>query len=154
MNTPHSTVMRLIIGLGGLALLAAMAIDVVAVIGRHTGIPLLGSIELVQVLVAIAGAMALILATLHNTHAKVRLLLARLPATTRAHMLRLANLLTAVFLAALMLGSIWILRELWSSHEESELWRLPYRPLRLLVVITLATTTLLVLRKAWQGEQP
>lgn len=154
MNTPQSAVYRAIIGLGGVALLAAMAIDVIAVIGRHTGIPLLGSIELVQVLVAIAGAMALVIATLHGSHAKVHLLLARLPETIRAAVLRVAHALTAVFLCALTLGSLWIMRELWNSHEESELWRLPYRPLRLLVVITLVATTLVVLRKALQGERP
>ena len=154
MSTPQSLVFRAIIGLGGVALLAAMVIDVVAVIGRHTGVPLLGSIELVQVLVAIAGAMAVVIATVHKSHAKVHLLLARLPETVRVHALRLANVLTALFLFALTLGSLWIMRELWGSHEESELWRLPYRPLRLLVVITLAATTLLLLRQAWRGERP
>ena len=54
-------------------------------------------------------------------------------------------------LLALACGSAWILRELWSSHEETELWLLPYRPLRLMVVLVLFTTTGLVLRKVWQG---
>ena len=36
------------IWLGGIALLAATAIDTLAVIGRHLGIPVTGSIELMQ----------------------------------------------------------------------------------------------------------
>jgi TRAP-type C4-dicarboxylate transport system permease small subunit len=154
MNNAGGLVYRAIVGVGALALLAAMAIDVIAVAGRHTGIPLLGSIEVVQVMVGIAGAMALLISTLQNSHAKVRLLLVRLSDTHRNNALRCGYALTALFFLALTLGSGWILAEMWNSHEESELWHLPYRPLRLLVVVTLAFTTLLMLRKAWQGEQP
>jgi TRAP-type C4-dicarboxylate transport system permease small subunit len=151
MNTPHSNFYRALVIIGGTALVAAMGIDVLAVLGRHTGIPLLGSIELVQVLVAIAGAMALILATLNDRHAVVRIVLARLSGTTATLVKRIDSFAMAVFFLALACGSAWILRELWSSHEETELWLLPYRPLRLMVVLVLFTTTGLVLRKVWQG---
>lgn len=153
MKPEHSLIYRLIVGLGGLALLAAMAFDVIAVLGRYTGIPLLGSIELVQVMVGIAGAMALLITTLRGSHARVRLVLARLQASTRAWVLRLDDVLSAVFFVALAIGSVWIMVEMWHSHEESELWRLPYRPLRVLVVLTLIATTVTVLRSAWRGER-
>ena len=154
MNNTTGLAYRAIVAIGGGALLAAMAIDVIAVAGRHTGIPLLGSIEVVQVMVAIAGAMALLIATLQNSHAKVRLLLVRLADTQRNQVLRFGYALTALFFLALTIGAGWILAEMWHSHEESELWQLPYRPLRLLVVFALAFTTVLMLRKAWQGERP
>lgn len=154
MKTSSSLVYRSIILVGGFALLLAMMIDVVAVIGRYLGTPLLGSIELVQVLVGIAGAMALLVATLQNSHARVRLLLARMTDAPRDLLLRFDAVLTALFFLALAIGSAWILRDMWLSHEESELWRLPYRPLRLLVVVTLLVTTVLMLRKAQQGDKP
>lgn len=153
MKTPHSNAYRLLVIVGGVALLGAMAIDMLAVLGRHTGIPLLGSIELVQVMVAIAGAMALMIATLNDRHAVVRIVLARLSGATAVLVKRIDALGMALFLLLLTAGSAWILRELWSSHEETEMWLLPYRPLRLLVVLTLVTTTGLVLRKAWQGGE-
>lgn len=151
MKTPHSPFYRALVIIGGTALVAAMGIDVLAVAGRASGIPLLGSIELVQVLVAIAGAMALILATLNDRHAVVRIVLARLSGSTASLVKRIDSLAMALFFLALACGSAWILRELWSSHEETELWLLPYRPLRLLVVLALFATTGLVLRKAIQG---
>ena len=87
------------------------------------------------------GAMALLIATLQNSHARVRLVLARLPDGPRDILLRFDYALTALFFLALTIGSAWILREMWASHEESELWRVPYRPLRLLVVVTLLIQT-------------
>jgi TRAP-type C4-dicarboxylate transport system permease small subunit len=154
MKASSPRMVRGIVLLGGAALLGAMAIDVVAVIGRHTGIPLLGSIELVQVLVAVAGAMALLIACLHDSHARVRLLLVRLAAAPRRRLLQIDDVLMAMFLLALAAGSGWILYELWGSHEETELWRLPYRPLRLLVVLTLLVAAGLMLRRLAGGERP
>ena len=55
MKAPHSRAYSLVVIVGGSALLGAMGIDFLAVIGRQTGTPLLGSIELVQLLVGISG---------------------------------------------------------------------------------------------------
>lgn len=151
MNKPDSLFPRILVIVGGTALVLAMAIDVLAVLGRHTGIPLLGSIELVQMLVAIASAMAVIVATLHGRHAVVRVVLARLSGAAATLVARIDAVAMALFVFALAAGSAWIMVEMWGSHEESELWQLPYRPLRLLVVVSLLATTALVLRKAWQG---
>jgi TRAP-type transport system small permease protein len=153
MKTQHSLIYRAIVGIGGFALLAAMGLDVIAVLGRYTGIPLLGSIELVQVMIAVAGAVALLITTLQGGHARVRLVLARLQASTQAWVSRVDDLLTAVFFLVLAIGCAWIMLEMWNSHEESELWRLPYRPLRVLVVTTLFATTLIVVCKAWRGDR-
>lgn len=139
-----------VVTLGGCALLGATAVDTLAVIGRHSGIPLLGSIELVQVLVGVSGATALLVATLRDSHAVVRLLLANVPAHVAALMQRINAVAATLFFAALTAGSAWILREMWGSHEETELLRLPLVPLRLLIVIALGLTTILFLRKALQ----
>jgi TRAP-type C4-dicarboxylate transport system permease small subunit len=139
---------QFVVILGGGALVAAMAVDFLAVIGRQTGTPLLGSIELVQVLVGIAGAMALLVATLHDSHATVRLLLANMSARRAALLQRVNALAAALFFVALTAGSAWILRDMWNSHEETELLRLPLWPLRVLIVAALALTAVLFLRKA------
>lgn len=147
---PVSRAYAFVVILGGVALLGATAIDSLAVIGRHSGIPLLGSIELVQVLVGVSGATALLVATLRDSHAVVRLLLANIPAHHAALLQRINAFAATVFFAALTAGSAWIMREMWGSHEETELLQLPLAPLRLLIVIALGVTTLLFLRKALQ----
>jgi TRAP-type transport system small permease protein len=138
--------------IGGGALMAAMAIDTLAVIGRHTGIPLLGSIELVQVLVGIAGAVSVVVATLNNSHAVVRILISRLGADSALLLRRLNTAISALLFVALAAGSVWIVTELWHSQEESELWRLPYQPLRLLISGAMVVTAALFARAAWRGE--
>jgi TRAP-type C4-dicarboxylate transport system permease small subunit len=154
MKQVHSRAYQLCVIVGGGALLGAMAVDFIAVIGRQTGTPLLGSIELVQVLVGVSGAMALLVATLRDSHAVVRLLLANIQARHAARLQRVNVLAAALFFAALTVGSAWILREMWGQHEETELLRLPLWPLRLLIVVALLVTTILFLRKSWQENRP
>lgn len=146
----HSRIYQLVVILGGGALLGAMATDFIAVIGRQTGTPLLGSIELVQVLVGISGATALLVATLRDSHAVVRLLLANIDPRHAARLQRINAFVSALLFFALTAGSAWILLELRNAHEETELLRLPLWPLRLLIVIALLATSLLFLRKTWQ----
>lgn len=154
MKAPHSAGYRVVVIVGGCALIGAMAVDFVAVIGRQTGVPLLGSIELVQVLVGIAGVTSLIVATLHDSHAVVRLLLANIAPHFAAALQRVNAACGAVFFLCLAAGSAWILRDMWHSHEETELLQLPLVPLRLLIVATMLVTSALFLRKAWQGTAP
>ncbi|MEY4640481.1 MAG: hypothetical protein RLZZ227_475 [Pseudomonadota bacterium] len=144
---------RACVVLGGGALLAAAAVDFFAIIGRHSGIPLLGSIELVQVLVGIAGTVALVAATLHRNHARVRVLSDRVDAGTAGLLYRFNALCGAAFFLALAAGSAWLAHDLWSAQEASELWQLPYRPLRIAGVAGLLGITLLSLRQAWQGRE-
>jgi TRAP-type C4-dicarboxylate transport system permease small subunit len=139
---------------GGFALLGAMFTDFLAVIGRHTGMPLLGSIELVQMFVGVSGAMALVVATLRDSHAVVRLVLANVSARTAALMQRVNSAGAVLFFLALTAGSAWIAREMWGGFEETELLLLPLAPLRLLIVATLLVTTLLFARKVLTGGTP
>jgi TRAP-type transport system small permease protein len=144
---------RGLILLGGGALFLAAAVDFFAVTGRHVGIPLLGSIELVQLLVGISGTVAMVAASLHGTHARVRLLLDRLSGSVASYMYRINALCGALFFLALSIGSAWLAWDLWSGHEETELWHLPYRPLRVVGVIGLLCVLLLFLRQIWRGPQ-
>ncbi len=151
-QVPASRNSAALVLIGGGALLTAMMIDTLAVIGRHTGIPLLGSIELVQVLVGVAGAMSIVAATLHGSHAVVRILTSRLSAGSALPLRRLNLAASALFFVALAAGSLWVGSELWHSQEESELWQVPYKPLRLLISSAMVATAALFVRAAWRGE--
>ncbi len=70
MSARPSRTHAVLVIVGGGALLAAMAIDGLAVIGRHVGWPLLGSIEAVQAAVLVSGCVALLVATRARRHAR------------------------------------------------------------------------------------
>ena len=140
-------VRRGLVWFGGAGLLLAMLTDTVAMLGRHLRLPLIGSIEIVQCAVLVAASASLVLATQHRSHARVHLLLDRLspPALQRAE--RLHALAGALFAMAVLVGSVWITADLWGGHEESELLRIPYRPLRLIVVLMLTGLVIINLRR-------
>jgi TRAP-type C4-dicarboxylate transport system permease small subunit len=129
--------------LGGSALLFAMGADAVAVLGRHLGIPLLGSIEMVQAAMLVASSMAVIAATLAEKHAVVHLLVGRLRPATQSKLARLHSFLCFVFFAALTYGSVWIALDLRGGHEESELLRIPYAPLRIICILAMLAVALI-----------
>jgi TRAP-type C4-dicarboxylate transport system permease small subunit len=138
----------MLIWTGGAALLAATAVDTVAVVGRQVGMPLRGSIELIQAAVLIAGTVALICATLADRHARVRLIVDRLRPRAGNVAERSSDLLTALFLLSLLAGSAWLAVELWSSHERSEIVGVPWRWLRFLANLGLAAAIVLVFMHA------
>jgi TRAP-type transport system small permease protein len=154
MNAPPSRAGRVLVFAGGVALLAAMVVDALAVLGRHVGLPLLGSIELVQAAVLLSGSVSLLMATLGATHARVHLLVDRLPAPVRAVLTRLGLGLGALLFAALLVASSWIARDLWNGHEESELLGLAYRPLRVFIVVATASVALTFLAQALSRRRP
>lgn len=123
----------LLVWIGGGALLVAMVADTLAMLGRAFDVPLLGAIEIVQAAVLVAASGALLVAALDDAHARVHLVLRRVPEAARRALERLHALAAVAFYAALLAGSVWIAADLWLGHEESELLRIPYRPLRLIV---------------------
>ena len=149
----QSRIYRWLVILGGVALMAAMGVDVLAVIGRATRMPLLGSIEIVQYVVGISGATGLVVATMNRRHAKVMIVFNRLKGNARQAVGLVNGLCCALFFLALCAGSVWLLVDLWSSFEESEFWRLPYRPLRLFTVLATLAVVGLFLKQAWPGKQ-
>jgi TRAP-type C4-dicarboxylate transport system permease small subunit len=126
-----------LIWVAGGALLVAMVVDTLAMFGRSLHWPLLGAIELVQAAVLFGSAGALLLATLEHAHARVHLLLDRLPPGWQLLLSRLHALFALLLYAGLLVGAAWIMLDLWNGHEESELLRIPYRPLRLALVLVL-----------------
>jgi TRAP-type C4-dicarboxylate transport system permease small subunit len=138
----------LLVVVAGGALLVAVAVDALAMIGRQVRIPLLGSIEIVQAAIVIASAGALIIATLDAAHARVNLLLDRVPARWRERLEQLHAIAAAVLHAALLTGTVWIAADLWQGNEESELLHIPYRPLRVAAALSFAVLLVLSLSSA------
>ena len=133
--------------IGGLALLAATLTDTVAVIGRHVGLPLAGSIELMQAAILVSAAVGLVVATAERTHARVRLVVDRLTASWRGAADRFSDLLTLLFVLALLVGSGWIAVDLWAGHEQSELLGVPWALLRLVANVCLLAVCAILVRQ-------
>ena len=122
---------------GGTALLLAVATDGLAVVGRHVGHPVLGSIEIVQATVLIASAAALVISTLARRHAVVHLLVNRLEPRRKARIERIGQICGTILFLLFLVGSAWIAFDMWDGHEESELLRIPFAPLRMIELAAL-----------------
>ena len=138
---------RGLVWVAGGALLVAMATDTIAMLGRHLRMPLLGSIEIVQAAVLVASSGALLLATALDAHARVHLLQRRLTPRVRLGFERFSLVVAIALVLALLAGSLWITVDLWRGHEESELLRIPWRPLRVIVLLLLAGLLGILLRR-------
>lgn len=141
---------RWLVLIGGGALLLAMAADFIAVIGRHTGMPLLGSIELVQASVLVSACVAMVVATLARCHAVVHLLVDRTAPPLRTWLIRANRLFSALMFLALFAGSLWIAADMWGGHEESEILRIPFAPLHLVAILSCLGVAGLFLRQAFE----
>jgi len=148
---PVSKAGRWLFYLGAAALLFAMAVETIAVLGRHIGVPLWGSIELVQAGILVASSIAILSATLANSHARVRILTDRVAGSFRVWLRRVQALFCALFFCALTVGSIWIFLDLRKGHEESEVLHIPYAPLRVLCIVVVLGITLIFLRRMKKG---
>ncbi|MEY2853554.1 MAG: hypothetical protein RL030_686 [Pseudomonadota bacterium] len=153
MNT-REALYRGLVWIAGGALLVAMATDTIAMLGRHLRMPLLGSIEIVQAAVLVASSGALLLATALDAHARVHLLQRRFAAQSRLGFERF-NLVVAIGLVILLLaGSLWITVDLWQGHEESELLHIPWKPLRVIVLLLLVGLLGILLRRLGARKPP
>ena len=122
----------------GGALLVAVAVDTLAMMGRQVRIPLVGSIEIVEAAVLVAAAGGLVVATVGGVHARVSLFFDRAPPELRSAMQRFHAVAACLLFTALLAGTVWIAADLWAGHEESELLRIPYKPLRIVAALSLA----------------
>jgi TRAP-type C4-dicarboxylate transport system permease small subunit len=143
---------KILFFIGSFALLFAMAVDTIAVLGRHVGMPLWGSIELVQAAILIASSTAILSATLAKKHARVRILVDRLEGRSLAWLQRIQAAFCVLFFCALAAGSIWIFLDLRGGYEESELLHIPYAPLRIFCIVSILGVILNFLKRT--GEAP
>jgi len=139
---------------GGLALLGAMATDFIAVIGRHTGLSLFGAIEIVQALVLVSGAIAIVIATVERSHAVVHLLIDRLAPRAQRLFGRINGLFSILFFLAAAGGSAVIAADMIGAHEESELLGIPMMPLRIVCTLCIGACAALFLRDLAGRSRP
>lgn len=137
------------IGAGGLVL--AMAVEALAVLGRHAGIPLLGALEIIQACILLMASAAMLSATLNKGHATVTLLTARVGDRTRSFLHAFAHLLSALFFIGLSSGVLWLAAESWHDYEQSELLHIPFRPLRIVSLVAAVAIALVFLRDMWRS---
>jgi TRAP-type transport system small permease protein len=134
------------LGAGGL--LVAMSIEAIAVTGRQIGVPLLGALEIIQTAILVAASVAMLSATLADSHATVRLLVERLRPKTQTWLHRAALLISAAFFACLAFAAGWLTIESWGEFEHSEMLRIPYLPLRLIVFVTMTAIAVVLAYRA------
>lgn len=126
---------RLLLVTGSAGLLLAMATDAVAVLGRHTGFHLLGSIEAFQVAAVVALSSAVLLASLYDRHATVDLLVGRASDRVKFILAQTGRLTLIVTFALLAYGSIWVASDLWPTHEMTEMLGIPIAPFRIVWIL-------------------
>ena len=125
----------LYIGAAGLA--TAAAVDCVAVAGRWLSLPLHGALEIIQAAVLVTACASMLAATLADSHASVHLLTNRASPGLKVLLRRFAAITSTLLFIGLTVASIWLAREHWSGHEESELLHIPYRPLRIVSCLSM-----------------
>lgn len=135
-STRSSLVAKTAFLIGSAGLLIATTTNTLAVLGRHTGLTLLGSIEVVQAATVLLATAAMVLATRSDSHASIRFLTSRV-APPVAHRLRqLTALISLLFCLILLSGCLLVVVAIWNHHERSDLLHIPLRWLRLLLVVS------------------
>ena len=139
--------------LGAAALLFAMGVDTIAVLGRHIGLPLWGSIEMVQAAILVASSSAILSATLARKHVRVRILMDRLKGRSGIWLQRIQDVFSALFFCLLTAGSVWIFLDLRNGYEESEILHIPYAPLRIICMISILAVMVSFLRRIKNNKE-
>lgn len=152
-DRPPTPLRRLLLGLGSAALLLAMASDALAVLGRHTGFAVNGSIELFQVCAVIALSSAIVLATIDARHAAVDLLLGRVSDRGKARLRLVGALASAAAFGLITAGSVWVACDLWATHEMTEQLGIPLLGFRLFWIACCIAVTVFYLRALWRGRR-
>lgn len=139
--------------LGATALLFAMSVETIAVLGRHLDLPLWGSIEMVRAAILVASSSAILSATLARKHVRVRILMDRLKGRSGIWLQRIQDVFSALFFCVLTAGSIWIFLDLWNGNEESEVLHIPYAPLRIICIISMLLVMVSFLRRIKDNKE-
>lgn len=126
---------RVLLFAGAVGLLAAMATDALAVLGRHTGFALKGSIEIFQVCAVVAISAAILLATIADRHAHVDLITGLLSDRMQRVLDVAGRVATILAFSVLTVGSAWVAIELWPRHEITEALAIPLAGFRLFWVL-------------------
>jgi TRAP-type C4-dicarboxylate transport system permease small subunit len=139
---------------GSAGLLSMMLVEFLAVLGRHTGLPVMGALEIVQAAIVPAACAAMLIATLHGAHAAVHMLTERMSERAQKAVRRAGCVVAGVFFSFLCVGSVWLAIEAWDTFEQTEVLHIPFRPLRALVALAAAALAILFFHRAVAPGQP
>jgi len=123
---------RFLIFAGSAGLLVAMATDALAVLGRHVGFAVIGSIEIFQVAAVVALSSSILMVSMMNRHATVDLIIGRASGRTRAFLAQIGRAALAITFGLIAFGSIWVAVDLWPTSEMTELLSIRLAPFRLI----------------------
>lgn len=127
-----SRVQRFLIFTGSAGLLLAMATDAIAVLGRHAGFAVIGSIEIFQVSIVVALSSAVLMVSLMNRHATVDLIVGRASDGTKHVLAQIGRVALALTFGLVAFGSAWVAADLWPTTEMTELLSIRIAPFRLI----------------------
>ena len=151
--SPVSSVIEKIFVLTGSAgLIVMMLADTIAVAGRHIGMPFLGAIEIVQAAIVLMATGALVMATMNNEHATIKILTSRLSSPGQQLVARFSALVCFLFLALLAVAGFWIAVETIGESERSELLHIPYFWLRLIGFSGICVASGCFLKRVFKGR--
>jgi TRAP-type C4-dicarboxylate transport system permease small subunit len=136
-----STTELIFLFIGSFGLAFAVLTDTIAVIGRHLNIALLGSIEIVQASIVLLASGAIVAATKHGNHARVRILTDRLNPALSARLNYFTALISTIYSLLMAVGCAWVIWEVWTEHERSEILHIPLAWLRLLLLVALVSVS-------------
>lgn len=132
----------ILIWLGGGALLLVTLVEAISVFGALISRSFLGSLEIVEALVLISGVVAILLMSMAGGHARVHLLLERLPPRPQFVLNLLALILSILFIVGCVFGSVLGWMAMRGSFEQSEVLHIAHAPLRLFLIGSLVLITL------------
>jgi TRAP-type C4-dicarboxylate transport system permease small subunit len=139
---------RVLFYIGAAALLTIMLVETVSVLGRHTSLPLIGAIEIIQACIIVVACASTVLTTLKSAHARVHLVLSKLSPSSRVALTRVSSMLSSLFFVSLAAGSFWLAHDTWNTFEETEVLHISFRPLRAAVVLAMVMAALVFLYNA------
>jgi TRAP-type C4-dicarboxylate transport system permease small subunit len=138
---------------GSVALLTIMTVETISVLGRHSSLPLIGAIEIIQASIIVVACASTVITTLLSAHARVQLIINRLSDATKTGLARLSALLSALLFLGLAIGAIWLAHDEWHAFEQSEVLHISYRPLRAIVALAALTTMSIFILNAIRGRK-
>jgi TRAP-type C4-dicarboxylate transport system permease small subunit len=133
---------RFLLATGSAGLLLAMATDAIAVLGRHTGFAVIGSIEIFQVAAVVALSSAVLLVSFMNRHATVDLIVGRASERTKSILAQIGRAALALTFGLIAFGSAWVAADFWPTHEMTEMLAIPLAPFRLIWIAACVAATL------------
>lgn len=130
--------------LGGVFLVAMMALIVSNIIFRVFGSVIPGSFEISELFIVVTASFALGYAALHQSHVDVEIIVSKLPARWRAIINVITSFLSMATWAISAYASTLIMVERWLT-EVTEMLSIPYLPFRLVLLFGLILISLIYL---------